>query len=71
MDNLLVVFMLAGDASTHVKRASRIKVDGHGGLKLYHDTGEGVETIEFNTVRSIRLAQMQQTLPEPVAAFHG
>jgi hypothetical protein len=40
--NLVVKFMLAGDAQLHVKGAARIKVDGRGGLLLYGAQGGAV-----------------------------
>jgi hypothetical protein len=61
--NLIVKFMLAGDGQVHVKGATRIKVDGRGGLLLY-DTQGGAETIELGALNSIRLQQMRHACAE-------
>jgi hypothetical protein len=53
--NLVVKFMLAADGLLQVKGASRIKVDGRGGLLLYDAQGGSVETIQLGElVRSLR-----------------
>ena len=59
--NLIVKFMLAGDGRLQVKGATRIKVDGRGGLLLYDAQGEGVETIELGALQSLRLQQVRRT----------
>jgi hypothetical protein len=56
--NLVVKFMLAGEGQLHVKGATRIKVDGCGGLLLYNAQGEDVETIELGALKLFRLQQM-------------
>ena len=63
--NLVVKFRLAGDGRLHVKGATRIKVDGRGGLLLYDAQGGAVETIELGALRSIRLQQMHQACADP------
>ena len=62
--NLIVKFMLAGDGQVHVKGATRIKVDGRGGLLLYDTQGGAVETIELGALKSIRLQQMRHACAE-------
>jgi aerobic-type carbon monoxide dehydrogenase small subunit (CoxS/CutS family) len=62
--NLVVKFMLAGDAQLHVKGAARIKVDGRGGLLLYGAQGGAVETIELGAQKSFRLQQVRQVYTE-------
>ena len=58
--NLVVKFVVAGDGGLQVKGASRIKVDGRGGLLLYDTQGEGVETIEeLNALRDMGARQVQ------------
>ena len=59
--NLVVKFTLAGDGRLQVKGATRIKVDGRGGLLLYDAQGEGVETIELGALQSLRLQQVRRT----------
>jgi hypothetical protein len=56
--NLVVKFMVAGDSRLQVKSASRIKVDGRGGLLLYDAQGGGVETIELGALKSFCLQQV-------------
>jgi hypothetical protein len=56
--NLVVKFTVAGDSRLQVKSASRIKVDGRGGLLLYDAQGGGVETIELGALKSFGLQQV-------------
>jgi hypothetical protein len=65
--NLIVKFMLVGDSHLHVKGATRIKVDGRGGLLLYDAQGGAVETIELGALRSIRVQQMRQSCVDTAA----
>jgi hypothetical protein len=58
--NLVVKFVLAGDGGLQVKGASRIKVDGRGGLLLYDTRGEGVETIKLGSLKSLCLQQVRR-----------
>ncbi len=49
---LLLKFTLAGDSRLHVKHATRIKVDGRGGLMLW-DVRTGMpETLDLRQLRS-------------------
>jgi len=59
--NLVVKFMMAGDGLLQVKGATRIKVDGRGGLLLYDAQGGGVETIELGALQSLCLQQVRRT----------
>jgi hypothetical protein len=59
--NLVVKFMLAADGLLQVKGASRIKVDGRGGLLLYDAQGGSVETIQLGAVQSLSLQQVRRT----------
>jgi hypothetical protein len=53
--NLLLKFKLAGESRLHVRGATRIKIDGRGGLTLY-DLGSGVaETIDLSQLRSFSI----------------
>ena len=56
--NLVVKFTVAGDSRLQVKSASRIKVDGRGGLLLYDAQSGGVETIELGALKSFCLQQV-------------
>ena len=62
--NLVVKFMVAGDSQLQVKGASRIKVDGRGGLLLYDTRGERVETIELGALKSFCLQQVRRACAE-------
>ena len=59
--NLVVKFMLAGDGLLQVKGATRIKVDGRGGLLLYDAQGGGVETIELGALQSLHLQGVRRS----------
>jgi hypothetical protein len=65
--NLVVKFMVTGDSRLQVKRASRIKVDGHGGLLLYDVQGDGVETIQLGALKSFCLQQVQDACAKAAA----
>ena len=65
--NLVVKFMVAGDSQLQVKSASRIKVDGRGGLLLYDAQGGGVETIQLGALKSFCLQQVQYACAEAAA----
>jgi hypothetical protein len=62
--NLVVKFMLAADGRLQVKGASRIKVDGRGGLLLYDAEGGSVETIVLGAVQSLCLQRVRGTRAE-------
>ena len=62
--NLVVKFMLAADGLLQVKGASRIKVDGRGGLLLYDAQGGSVETIQLGGVQSLSLQRVRRTCAE-------
>jgi hypothetical protein len=62
--NLVVKFTVAGDSRLQVKSASRIKVDGRGGLLLYDAQGGGVETIELGALKSFCLQQVPYACAE-------
>jgi hypothetical protein len=65
--NLEVKFMLAGDGRLHVKRAARIKVDGHGGLLLYDARGEAVQSISLGSLKSFHLERVNHIPTATVA----
>jgi hypothetical protein len=50
-----------------VKSASRIKVDGRGGLLLYDAQGGGVETIQLGALESFCLQQVPYACAEAAA----
>ena len=66
--NLVVKFVLAGDGGLQVKGASRIKVDGRGGLLVYDTQGEGVETIALGSLKSFCLQQVRRASVVAAAA---
>ena len=63
--NLVVKFMLVGDGLLQVKGATRIKVDGRGGLLLYDAQGGGVETIELGALQSLHLQRVRRACAAP------
>ena len=65
--NLVVKFKQAGDGHLQVKGASRIKVDGRGGLLVYDSQGEGCETIELGSLTSFCLQQVRRACVEAAA----
>jgi hypothetical protein len=50
--NLILKFKLAGNGQFHVKGASRIKVDGRGGLMLYDAQNGTAETIDLRKLQT-------------------
>lgn len=53
--NLVLTYRLAGDDHIQIRGASRIKVDGRGGL-MYYDVQSGTtERIEVGQLQSFRL----------------
>ena len=65
--NLVLKFRLAGDSRVQVKGASRIKVDGRGGLLVYDAKGEGVETIALGSLTSFCVQQVRRVCLEAAA----
>ncbi|MCU1336776.1 MAG: hypothetical protein JWO19_2357 [Bryobacterales bacterium] len=57
--NLVLTFTLAGDSRVHVRGASRIKVDGRGGLTLFDAEKGGSEMVSLDCLRSLII----QTVP--------
>jgi hypothetical protein len=49
---LLLKFKLAGDSRLHVKHATRIKIDGRGGLLLYDVRTGMAKTLDLSQLRS-------------------
>ena len=59
--NLVVIFRVAGDSQVHIKGASRIKVDGHGGLTLYDtDNGES-ELVNLDCLESLLIRTVKDS----------
>jgi hypothetical protein len=52
---LVLKFQLAGETRHQVRGASRIKVDGRGGLLLYGMQNEGSERIDLGRLQSLSL----------------
>ena len=58
LNNLLLQFEVAGDNQLHVKGATRIKVDGRGGLVLYDGRTGAAETIDLSQLQSFRIRSL-------------
>ena len=52
---LVLKFRLAGEKQHQVRAASRIKVDGRGGLLLFGAQSEGSERIDLGRLKSLDL----------------
>jgi hypothetical protein len=64
--NLVLTFTLSGDSRVHVRSATRIKVDGRGGLTLF-DSEKGSELVSLACLRSLTI----QTMPGMSTQFAG
>lgn len=53
--NLVVMFTLAGDSRLHVKGATRIKLDGRGGLTLYDAENGQAECVNLGCLESLTI----------------
>ena len=53
--NLVVKFSLSSDRRLHVKAATRIKVDGRGGLMLYDAEDGSLETIDLQELQAFSI----------------
>ena len=53
--NLLVKFKVSGDTQVQVKSAARIKVDGRGGMTLYHPWNGTSEKITLDQLQSLTI----------------
>lgn len=63
--NLVVTFTVAGDSQVHIKGASRIKVDGRGGLLLYDaDNGES-QLVSLGCLQSLMIRTVSGTSARP------
>jgi hypothetical protein len=65
---LLLKFELAGDSQVHVKRATRIKIDGRGGLVLYSALPGATETIKLSQLQSFCIQPLTCGTPAVSAA---
>ena len=64
--NLVVMFRLSGDGQMHVKGASRIKLDGRGGLMVYSENG-ATETYPLQNVQSFSIQPLKSVSYLPAA----
>jgi hypothetical protein len=64
--NLVLMFRLAGDGQMRVKEASRIKLDGHGGLMVYSENGVA-ETYSLQNVQAFSIQPMKSVSYLPAA----
>jgi len=64
--NLVVMFQLSDDAQMCVKGASRIKLDGRGGLMVYSENGLA-ETYDLQKVQSFSIQPMKAVSYLPAA----
>ena len=55
--NLVLRFRLAGDRRSHVRFVNRMKLDGRGGLLLYHEGRR--EAIEVGRLRSFSVQSLR------------
>lgn len=56
--NLVLSFKLVGDRDCRVCSATRIKIDGRGGLTLYHGRNSREETIDLAALQSLSIRSM-------------
>jgi hypothetical protein len=64
--NLVLMFRLAGEGQLRVKEASRIKLDGRGGLMVYSENGPA-ETYSLQNVQSFAIQPMKSVSYLPAA----
>ena len=65
--NLVLMFRLAGDGQMQVKGASRIKLDGRGGLMVYDSENGAAETYDLQKVQSFSIQPMKSVSYLPAA----
>ncbi len=53
--NLVLMFRLSGDGQMRVKGASRIKLDGRGGLMVYDSENGAAETYDLENMQSVSI----------------
>lgn len=56
--NLVLMFRLSGEGQMRVKGASRIKLDGRGGLMVYDSENGAAETYDLENVQSFSIQPM-------------
>jgi hypothetical protein len=61
--NLVLKFHLSGELQFQIRGASRIKLDGRGGLTYYDVQSHKTETIEFDRLQSFSLLPIKTTAP--------
>jgi hypothetical protein len=64
--NLVVMFRLSGEGDMRVKGASRIKLDGRGGLMVFSENGTA-ETYALQNVQSFSIQPMKSVSYLPAA----
>jgi len=57
--NLVLMFRLSGDGQMRVKGASRIKLDGRGGLMVYDSENGVAETYDLQKVQSFSIQPLK------------
>ena len=57
--NLVLMFRLSGDGQMRVKGASRIKLDGRGGLMVYDSENGVAETYDLHNLQSFSIQPLQ------------
>jgi hypothetical protein len=65
--NLVVMFRLSGDGDMRVRGASRIKLDGRGGLMVYDSENGAAETYELQNVQSFSIQPLKAVSYLPAA----
>jgi hypothetical protein len=68
--NLVVTFTVAGDSRVHIKGASRIKVDGRGGLTLYDAEDRESELVNLGCLQSLTIRTVPRPTARPVSTIH-
>ncbi len=56
--NLVLMFRLSGEGQLRVKGASRIKLDGRGGLMVYDSENGAAETYDLESMQSFSIQPM-------------
>jgi len=59
--NLVLMFRLSGEGQMRVKGASRIKLDGRGGLMVYDSENGSTETFDLQNMQSFSIQPMQSS----------
>jgi hypothetical protein len=67
--NLVLKFHLAGEVQLQIRGASRIKLDGRGGLTYYDVQSHKTERIEFDRLQSFSLLPIKAAAPNTACSL--